>query len=244
MKLNLDEIMSGHSATANPTQATAISKDIAVGLKNMSGIGAALAGNFARVAVNTGIQQQTKDLNDLNTQVAEFADTLASKTAESGQQTAAVALGQQEQQQAIAESAASPEAPVSEQQAPVAENNQPEETSSGQAEELPPPPEEVLVDLGNIQQADAASVMSTSEEEIPFSLEDMRMLIREHDCLKHSYHTTNPGQNIASDFEIREKDARGIVNHLLAKQKQGKLAEMKNGERALKFLQEEYTPAA
>lgn len=251
MKLNLDEILAGHGATANPTQATAISKDIAVGLRNMSSIGAAMAGNFARVAVNTGIQNQTKDLNDLNSQVAEFAEILAGKTAQDGEQAAVAAIGQQ-QQQAIAEPAATPEAPIPEEELP--------------AEELPPPPEEVQVDMGNLEPASEVvgnamlptqEVQPSAEEvigiiceggnvstEVTFTLNELRQLIRDTDCLKHAYHISNPGQSIAGDFEIRERDARALVNTLLAKEKQGKLAEMKLGERALKFLQEEYTPVA
>lgn len=246
MKFNLDEILAGHGTTANPTQATAISKDIAVGLRNMSSIGAAMAGNFARVAVNTGIQRQTKDLNDLNSQVAEFAETLAGKTAQDGEQAAVAALGQQQQQQAIAEPATSFEEQPPQQQAQPEESSHIEAASGAQvAEELPPPPAEVHVDMGNPQPAaEVANTTTASEEEVPFTLNDLRQLIRDADCLKHAYHISNPGQSIAGDFEIRERDARALVNTLLAKEKQGKLAEMKLGERALKFLRDEYTPVA
>lgn len=245
MKLNLDEILAGHGATANPTQATAISKDIAVGLRNMSSIGAAMAGNFARVAVNTGIQNQTKDLNDLNSQVAEFAEILAGKTAQDGEQAAVAALGQQKQQ-AIAEPATSSEESDPEQQAPAEGSSHVEAASGAQmAEELPPPPAEVHVDMGSSQPvAEVANTITASEEEVPFTLNDLRQLIRDADCLKHAYHISNPGQSIAGDFEIRERDARALVNTLLAKEKQGKLAEMKLGQRALKFLRDEYTPVA
>ncbi len=245
MKLNLDEILAGHGATANPTQATAISKDISVGLRNMSSIGAAMAGNFARVAVNTGIQNQTKDLNDLNNQVAEFAEILAGKTAQDGEQAAVAALGQQ-QQQAIAEPATSSEESAPEQQVPAKGNSHVEEASGAKmAEELPPPPAEVYVDMGSPQPvAEVVNTITASEEEVPFTLNDLRQLIRDADCLKHAYHISNPGQSIAGDFEIRERDARALVNTLLAKEKQGKLAEMKLGQRALKFLRDEYTPVA
>ena len=247
MNFNLNDILAGHQSTTNPTQANAMSKDIATGLKNLTGVGAALAGNLGRIAVNTSIQQQTKDLGMLNQQVAEFAETLAGKTAQDGEQAAVAALGQQ-QQQAIAEPAATPEAPIPEEEVPT--------------EKLPPPPEEVQVDMGNLEPASevVGNAMLPTQEvqpsaekvigmiceggnvstEVPFTLNDLRQLIRDADCLKHAYHISNPGQSIASDFEIRERDARALVNTLLAKEKQGKLAEMKLGERALKFLQEEF----
>jgi len=134
----------------------------------------------------------------------------------------------QQQQQAIAQSPASAEAEATTAEVPVSA-----EAEATTAE----------VPVSAEAEATTAEVPVSAEAEVPFNLDDLRKLIRETECLKFAYHTTNPGQNIVGKFEIREKDARAITNSLTAKEKQGKLADIPLGARALKFLQEEYTPA-
>lgn len=154
MNFDLNDILAGHTSTTNPTQTSAISKDIATGLKNLTGVGAALAGNLSRIAVNTGIQQQTKDLGTLNQQVAEFAEVLAGKTAQGGEQASVEALGQQQQQQAIEEGSAP----------------------------RPSQPEGVKVAPSNLEStAEVMGVICDGESistEVPFSIENARKVIR------------------------------------------------------------------
>lgn len=217
MKFNIDDILAGHQSTTNPTQADAISKDITSALGSMTRVSAAMAGNVARIAVNTGLRQQTTDLNDLSDQFAQVAEILASKTAQEGQQSAAIALGETTSQQALAENSADPQ-----------------QESSDNATAI----EQEDVPILNNSYAEAVN------EESPFTIDDLRTLIRNNDCLSHAYHISNPGQSIGGVFEIRDKDAKSLINILCLKEKQGKLAEIHNGERALNFLQEEYTPAS
>ncbi len=138
------------------------------------------------------------------------------------------------------EQAALPDASVpAEAPAPEA----PAEGGSTQASEAPTQ----AVDKGCEVQSDAGEIIyieiQPAQDETPFSLDDLRTMVRLHECLKHAYHISNPGKSVAENFIIREKDARTLANILIAKEKQEKLHEIPNGKRALKFLQEEYTPA-
>jgi len=211
MKFDLNEILSGHQPTTNPHQATAMSQDIANGLKNLTSVGAALAGNLGRIAVNTGIQQQTLELGNLNTQVAKFAESLADKTVNEGIQNANFALGK-DQQQTITEPVVSSEVEIANSEKHFVEK------SCHSVEDI------------------------HFKEEVDFSINDVRSFVRENDSIKHVFHISSPGKSISGDFDIKRKDVNGIINTLLAKEKQGKLADMKNGEKVLKFLQEEYNP--
>lgn len=237
MKFDLNDILAGHQSTTNPTQASAMSKDIATGLKNLTGVGAALAGNLGRIAVNTSIQQQTKDLGTLNQQVAEFAEVLAGNTAQDGEKAAVAALEQQQQQQAIAETAAAPEVPSPEEELP--------------AEELPPPPEEVQVDLSNLEPAsevvgDAMSptqeVQPSAEEvigiiceggnvstEVPFTMEGAREVIRKIPPLRLCLeaHKIDP----SSEFLLEEPEC--LVPKLIQKLEIRDGMKLEKGEKEL-----------
>lgn len=93
MNFDFDDIMSEHTSVNNPKQTQATSKDIAKALQGLTSIGAELAGNLARVAVNTSLNRQMDDLTDLNQKVQEFAQDLSNQTSSKGENHIANAIG-------------------------------------------------------------------------------------------------------------------------------------------------------
>ena len=95
MNFDFDDIMSDHTSVNNPKQTQATSKDIAKALQGFTSVGAALAGNLARVAVNTSLSRQMDDLTDLNQKVQAFAQDLSNQTSSKGENHVANAIGGQ-----------------------------------------------------------------------------------------------------------------------------------------------------
>lgn len=230
MDIDMKNLMGGEDVANKPIHNSSLRSDMASTMKAFLDVNTSLTGHMNRAAFLHSAQDQLRSTNKQNQQAKEFVEVLSEKVRTQNEESSTVALGNEE--------------PTAISQTRDDETKSPQEASSA-------PVQEVSQEDGGTTSTAAESEddepkVSTGadtppEDEIPFTIDDLRQVIRDNECLRFAYHASSPGQNISSEFQLRPHDVRNLTNALEAKEKKGKIADIINGERALKFLRE-YNP--